>query len=189
MPEGIGGQYAALRESLRRFGHSRFPALHDEVDDLVDQTLSDLWRFLAPQQGRRVGARDIPDRLFDSEDARRIAFSIFKRRAADAFRANAERWARQPDDDPRAPAGDVLADVAARRLLMRRMLRVCVAELATVSREDRDLLAFAAGLNSRRSGNLAARDRQRLHRLRLRLSDAIRRELGEDAATLLEKDF
>jgi hypothetical protein len=36
---------------------------------------------------------------------------------------------------------------------------------------------------------MAARDRQRLHRLRRRLADAVRRELGEDAQRLLREDI
>jgi RNA polymerase sigma-70 factor (ECF subfamily) len=190
LPEVQRGALLALRAALRRFGHSRYPALHDQVDDLVDQTISDSWRALSGEGAAATSADDAADRLFASEDARRIAFAIFKNRAADVFRASAAAWARQPHG-PEAleEAQGAQPDLSERRALMRRMLQVCVSELEKVSREDQDLLASAAGLDDRRSGSLSARERQRLSRLRQRLAGAIRRELGESASRLLREDF
>lgn len=174
-----GEQLQSLRNALRNYGRLRFPALHGELDDLVAQAVSDLWEFLSARGMAEVTAAD----------ALRLAYTIFRRRAADAYRKGAQRWAISLDSLGESDQADP-ADARQRQaLLYRRMLRICVAELAKADAQDRMLLAGIVGLVEEPDGAMAARDRQRLHRLRRRLAQAVRRELGEDAQRLLREDI
>lgn len=180
---GAGGlgdeQLRSLRRALRNYGRLRFPALHGELDDLVAQALSDLWEFLSERGG---GGRMAADEVL------RLAYTIFSRRAADAYRKGAQRWLVSLDslgDSEQADPADARQRQA---LLYRRMLGVCAAELAKADQQDRLLLAGIAGLGEAAPGAMGARDRQRLHRLRRRLAQAIRSELGEEAQRLLRED-
>lgn len=177
---GLGNeQLHSLRSALRNYGRLRFPALHGELDDLVAQAVSDLWEFLSERGMAEVAAADVL----------RLAYTIFRRRAADAYRKGAQRWAVSLDSLGESEQADP-ADARQRQaLLYRRMLRICVAELAKADAQDRLLLAGIAGLGDEPDGAMAARDRQRLHRLRRRLAQAVRRELGEDAQRLLREDI
>ncbi len=178
-------QVQMLRGVLRHYGRQRFPALRGELDDLVAQALSDVWVLLKSRGAPELAA--MPDR-----DVLRLAYTVFRRRAADAYRKQAQRWALGigsldglTEDDQADPA-DARQQQA---LLYQRMLRICMAELAQVEPQDRQLLAGVAGLDDALPGAMAARDRQRLHRLRRRLAQAVRRELGEEAQRLLREDI
>ena len=174
-----------LREELRRYGQARFPQLRNEVDELVNQTLFQLWEY---RKSSRSQERSSP--LSDSDEhstIRRIAFTIFKRRAVDAYRQFAREWATRSDVE--SMGEEASPDVGAeRRALLKQMLRVCVAELAHMTAADRALLAELSEGDSRHEA-VSARDRQRLRRIRQRLSAAISRELGETAGKLLREAF
>ncbi|SFV16273.1 hypothetical protein [Pseudoduganella namucuonensis] len=168
-----------LRGALQSYGRRRFPALREEIDDLASQALSDLWEYVACGQ----------DEGKDALDLRKLAFAIFRRRAVDGFRRSARLWALSLDTLPEAelPAGAGVDP--ARSALYSRMLRICLVELADVAESDRALLSALDSGALAPGQPMAARERQRLHRLRVRLRDAIRRELGEDASQLLREDF
>lgn len=177
-------QLHRLRRALRDYGRVRFPALQSELDDLVAQTVSDLWEFLSLRAATPAGA--------GHDDIWRLAYTLFRRRAADAYRKGAQRWALGMDSLDGLTEADQSDPADARHkqaLLYQRMLRICVAELAQSDPQDRLLLAGIAGLEDKPRGAMAARDRQRVHRLRRRLAEAIRRELGEDAQRLLREDI
>lgn len=166
----------ALRGSLRRHGHARFPLLRAEVDDLAAQAIGDLWKYLRDRG---------PAPPLDDVAVQRIAYAIFNRRAADLYRksvsepgAGVEHGAAQ--DLPDEGAGD-----PAMTGLYRRMLRVCVAELADIPDADQMVLAIATGLAPGRHDAMTPAERQRLHRVRQRLAAAIQRELGDNAYRLL----
>ncbi len=173
-------QCEELRAKLRHYGQSRLPALHEEVDDLVSQTLSDLWEYLE---------RIPKDQAVDAQSTHRIAFSIFKRRAVDIFRKNAKQWALNMEDISETEQADPRPYDAIKSDLYEKMLRICIAELAQVPKTDRVLLALIAGIGHESIRAMDARDRQRLHRLRQRLASAIRRKLGEDVNNLLRDNF
>jgi hypothetical protein len=178
-------QLHTLRRVLRNYGRVRFPALQAELDDLVAQAVSDLWEFLSLRHAAPPGG-------VASDDVWRLAYTLFRRRAADAYRKGAQRWALGMDSLDGLAEADQSDPADARQrqaLLYRRMLRICVAELAQLEPQDRWLLAGMIGLEDKPRGPMAARDRQRLHRLRRRLADAVRRELGEDAQRLLREDI
>ena len=180
MPEFLSDeQLTALRTSLRRAGHARFPLLRPDIDDLAAQTVADLWKYLLERApGPALGADAI----------QRIAHAIFNRRAADLFRKTRPMLAATAVP-ALAPATEEPADERAGDLattaLYRSMLRVCVAELSTISEQDQMAVAIATGLASSAGDALTAAERQRLHRVRKRLAAAIQRELGEDAYKLL----
>jgi hypothetical protein len=171
-------QLAALRSSLRRHGHARFPLLRAEIEDLAAQAVADLWQYLRERE------RDCGPTL-GVEAIQRIAYAIFNRRAADLYRksrseprAGADR--QPPEEAPDGRTGDFVTTE-----LYRSMLRVCVAELAGVAEEDQMALAIATGLASSQGEAMTPAERQRLHRVRKRLAAAIQRELGDDAYRLL----
>jgi len=170
----------ALRGSLRRHGHARFPLLRAEVDDLAAQAVADLWKYLKDRD---------PAPALDDVAIQRIAYAIFNRRAADLYRKSASEFASSAgvgaeqgaaQEQPDEGAGD-----PAMTGLYRRMLRVCVAELADIPDEDQMVLAIATGLAPGQRDAMTPAERQRLHRVRKRLAAAIQRELGDDAYRLL----
>jgi hypothetical protein len=189
IPAALDREFAELRDALQNYGRSRFPALRRDIDDLVAQSLADLWAYLKREPD--TNERDAKVSMeIEASTLRKLAFTIFKRRAADAYRQGAKRWVTDSleSDAAKNNIADTSGVDADRAALFRRMLQVCIAELADAPAEDRTLLAVASGLSGPRGKAMSARDRQRLHRLRMRLAAAIRRELGEDAAALLGSD-
>lgn len=177
-----GRQLAELRHALRSYCRKRYPSLYEDIDDLTGQTLSDLWEYLA--------ARAL-DAVLPLDAVRRLAFAIFRRRAVDLLRSAARQWAldgagagvaQQQRQESEESEGGGAAGVS-NTVLYRHMLRVCLAELAVAPEADRALLALV--VDGGQQAAMSGRDRQRLRRLRLRLADAVRRELGEDARRLL----
>jgi len=189
IPAALDREFAELRVALQDYGRSRFAALRGEIDDLVAQSLADLWAYLKREPD--TNERDAKASMdIEAPTLRRLAFTIFKRRAADAYRQGAKRWVTDSleSDEAKNNIADTSGVDAHRAALFRRMLQVCIAELADAPAEDRTLLAVASGLSGSGGRAMSARDRQRLRRLRMRLAAAIRRELGEDAAALLGSD-
>ena len=167
---------AALRSSLRRHGHARFPLLRAEVEDLAAQALGDLWKYL---HDRDAGP------ALDDVAIQRIAYAIFNRRAADLYRKSASESGAAVGAEQRAAQDPADEGDPAMSELYRSMLRVCVAEMADIPEEDLMVLAIATGLASSRGEAMTAAERQRLHRVRKRLAATIQRELGDDAYRLL----
>lgn len=200
----------ALRTRLRR----TLPSLTHEHDDLLHDTLAALTTHaqramrdgLAPAMwGEPVTAGPLEGGPRD--ELLRIAHTILRRRVADLFRARSRAWqagvlppAGAPTgNDPggqglgvddagnTAAEGELRTPEAERRALLVRMLRVCSSVLDEMSDEDRELLESAADERDRERP-LTDRERQRLRRARLRLTAAIRDELGDDAASLLRDE-
>jgi RNA polymerase sigma-70 factor (ECF subfamily) len=173
-------QLEELRYKLRNYGERRFPALREEIDDLTNQALSDLWEYLQ---------RLHKTQNLDLQSIHRIAFSIFRRRAIDVFRKTAKLWVVDMESLSEEEQADPRSKDEVKSDLLQRMLRICIAELTEASEEDRALLAVIIGIGPDRERAMDARDRQRLHRLRQRLTAAIHRVLGEDAKMLIREDF
>lgn len=177
MPEFLSDvQLITLRASLRRAGHARFPLLRADIDDLAAQTVADLWQYLLQREAGPA---------LEADAIQRIAHTIFNRRAVDLFRKTRPALAAGADPASAPEPADERAGDLATTALYRSMLRVCVAELSTISEQDQMAVAIATGLASSRGDALTAAERQRLHRVRKRLAAAIGRELGEDAYKLL----
>lgn len=120
---------------------------------------------------------------------RKVAFTIFKRRAVDALRRPAKHWAMESLETIEELPADSDGTQVERTVLLQKMLQVCIAELAEASAQDRALFTLATGFGRKQEGAMDARRRQRLHRLRERLGAAIHRELGENAVALLHDDL
>ena len=185
---------AQLQRLLRARANGHFPALRAHADDLVGQTLQDLWRFAArrPELFEKlepVVGQDLAGKAWD--DVSRIALAIFSRRAADLYRHEAARWAKESLRE----ASDVALEVQSadpslpRHLLLRQMLKVCIAELALFSPKDRETLWTLIGESGEHVAPRTEAERQRLSRLRKRLAEAIQKRLGESARTLLSADL
>ena len=189
------GFVAQLQRLLRARANGHFPALRAHADDLVSQTLQDLWRFAArrPELFGKLEPSVGGELIGEAWDGVcRIALAILSRRAADLYRHEAARWAKESlteatddvalavqSDDPSLP----------RHLLLRQMLKVCIAELAHFSPEDRETLWTIVGESGDRSLPRTEAERQRLSRLRKRLAAAIHKHLGESAKSLLATDL
>lgn len=168
----------------------RFPTLRGLHEDLISETVLQLANHLS----RRPP--DLPAAWFGQvapspDDARRfqaLAHTVLNRRVTDQFRADFRQWAHElpldEEDDtaatPVAPTGD-----AARALDLARAARALMTLLAGLPEQDR-LLMEEVALGGRDTP-LDARERQRVHRLRQRLLEALRTSLGHDPVELLKR--
>lgn len=154
----------------------RHRALGTQHADLVQQAAADLLHWL----DKRPAMRDVSD-----EDLRRVGFRILQRRVADAFRSAVGEWARQPAD------GDAAEDVPDARaeanpdvaLQYSRLLRAVLGLLSELSPQDRALLVGEEWGTSP-DGPMTPGQRQRLHRLREHMRDALRVRFGLDVGLL-----
>ena len=189
------GFVAQLQRLLRARANGHFPALRGHADDLINQTLQDLWRFASrrPELFDKLEPSVGEDLVGEAWDhVSRVALAILSRRAADLYRHEAARWAKEslsePNDDVALAVQSGDASLP-RQLLLRQMLTVCIAELAHFSPKDREILWSVVGESGDRSPPRTEAERQRLSRLRKRLAEAIRKRLGESAKTLLAADL
>lgn len=107
-----------------------------------------------------------------AEDIRRVGFRILQRRVADAYREEVQRWAEEPlaaeQADPDASSDPPTA------LAHKQLLRTLVAFLTTLSAEDRELLiGKETGEYEKEPGAMSSAERQRLVRLRRRVSELL----------------
>ncbi|MFZ3001888.1 MAG: hypothetical protein WA071_16300 [Undibacterium umbellatum] len=172
--------FISLKERLTRYGWDHYPMLRFEIDDLVAHTISDLWHYLS--------RRPINETLSNIEIVK-IAFAIFNRRVVDTHRKFAAQWASNSGAVSENEQIDASTPDPIYLELYRRMLLICISELANVSEEDHLLLAGVIGVGLNNSETMVPADRQRLHRLRKRLTAAIVRELGDEASNLLREDI
>jgi hypothetical protein len=110
---------------------------------------------------------------------------ILKRRIADLFRKRAPLLNRVVSSEGAPDIADPDAVRPERRVLLARMLEVTLSVLAKMQPADRDLIAFVTG-EADLPKALDANERQRLHRLRMKLREEILGRLGDNAADLLK---
>jgi DNA-directed RNA polymerase specialized sigma24 family protein len=149
-----------LREHLR----GRFRLLLHIEDDLVQQTLIDLDRFLASR------TEPVPD-----DELRAVGYTIFTRRIADTFRAEAREkalWSLTADslEERQSPSAETV-------VRYRRMLVSVLRRIGAMAPEDQTLLLREVMPGSE-SGPQSPNDRKRLSRLRKELAAAIEHEVG-----------
>jgi DNA-directed RNA polymerase specialized sigma24 family protein len=120
----------ALGPRLGRYLSYHHFSLRDQHDDLVQTTLADTLKYLDAA----------PVSTVDEDEVARIAFTILKRRVADAFRDNARQWALQQSAEPdEESAHDTAASVD-----FRRVLQAVIELMATLDPAERDLISQAA---------------------------------------------
>ena len=185
---------AQVQRIFRAHADNHFPALRGQVDDLTNQSLVDLWRYLQrtptlAQELEPAVGHTLSGAAWDA--IARIAISILKRRAADIYRKTAGKWAEQTLPNAGTSESSIAngAPSASRHVLLRQMLQVCMAELARASPEDREVIWMVIGIADADSAVMSDAERQRLSRLRKRIAAAIQRELGESAKALLAADL
>ena len=177
-----------IEGELRSYVAHRLPSRRGEHDDLVNATLLSLSEWLRRHKGKPLATTVHPSGDGERRALSALAKVILKRRIADRFRLDSREWRRRVD-----LGDDILANFPAetapieRTVLHRQMLEITIGVLATMTTEDRDLIAFGTAA---RGGERALnpRERQRLRRARRRIADAIVGELGETAAVLLRDD-
>lgn len=155
---------AAARDiapQLEQFLRTRYRLVRDH-DDLVQQTLSDLFRYLL----NRNASETPPDEL------RALAFSILKRRVSDRFREEARNFALRSchpgDHESLAPSTETVASY-------RELLTTVLGFIAEMNENDRSLLLNEA-IGSERALAMPAAERQRLSRLRGQLRQLLLRK-------------
>lgn len=177
-----------LEQELRGYLTHRLPSRIVEHDNLVNQTLMALSRWMSQHEDKRLATTPNSTEADDRRVLSAVAKVILTRRIADRFRLDAREWSHRVD-----LGDDALADLPLevppieRRILHRRMLEIVIGVLATMTAEDRDLIAFVS-TNTLVERTLTPRERQRLHRARGRLKNAIVAAFGETATALLRDD-
>lgn len=186
-------EFVMHAQRLLRMHARRFPALQAEVDDLINNSLRDLWQFALRRPDMFTELEPVAGWVPSGEvwdGVVRVARTILSRRAIDFYRQHAAKWA----DNVHKPDDDVVNEVRsndptpARQVLLRQMVQVCMAELARSSATDREAL-WSVLDRARDSEPLTSAERQRISRLRKRLAEAIRMRLGESAQSLLASDL
>jgi hypothetical protein len=176
----------SVTNELRAYLSRRLPRLQDHHEDILNETLTALVEQLQRHPSAFPASWYTPVPATLNEDCsrfHRLAMTILMRRIADLFRARASEWGRRVidydfDQEPNQTNLE-------HQTLLRHMLQICVEVLANTPEEDRALLALVAGEERRSQGALNPSERQRLKRLRLKLSEEISRRLGGTVSELL----
>jgi DNA-directed RNA polymerase specialized sigma24 family protein len=176
-----------IRKELAGYLGRRLPGWRTDHDDLINDTLLALTREIRNHSSGFPASWARPE-LPESEDERshlhRFTMVILKRRIADLFRKRAPLLNRVLTSEDAPDIADPNAVRPERKVLLARMLEVTLSVLAETQPADRDLIAFVSGEAGLRK-TLNANERQRLHRLRMRLREEILGRLGANAADLL----
>jgi DNA-directed RNA polymerase specialized sigma24 family protein len=176
-----------ISKKLGAYVRSRLPAWREDHDDLVSDTLLALMREIRNHPSAFPGSwfqPGPPANEAERSHLHKFAMVVLKRRIADLFRKRAPLSNVLVAGDQYRDLADPDAPSPERKVLLARMLQVTLSVLSGMPPADRDLIAFIAGETGLRK-TLDARERQRLHRLRMKLRDEIMRRLGTGAADLL----
>jgi len=176
-----------IGKDLGAYVRRRLPAWREDHDDLVSDTLLALTHEIRNHPSAFPGSwfqPGPPTNEAERSHLHKFAMVVLKRRIADLFRKRARLSNVLVANDQYRDLADTGAPSPERKVLLATMLEVTLSVLSGMLPADRDLIAFVAGETGLRAA-LNARDRQRLHRLRMKLKDEIMRRLGTHAADLL----
>lgn len=150
-----------IAPQLKKFLRTHYRLVPDH-DDLVQQTLANLFRYLL----NRSGFETSPDEL------RALAFAILKRRISDRFREDAKRFALQNSSNSGqesfAPSTETVAGY-------RELLATVLGFIAEMDEDNRSLLLNEA-VGSERTQAMPPAERKRLSRLREQLRQLLLRK-------------
>lgn len=179
-------ELVAIRAEHDTFLRRRLPALRADHDDLLNDTSLALIKHI-PSHSTVFPAswfeEGVPENEADRLRLRKLAMVILKRRIADLFRKRLS-FQSVAIDDFRENMADPRPTDPERRILISKMLEVMQSILDEMAPMDRDLIALVYEEAGFRMG-LNPRERQRLHRIRQKLKEEMRRRLGADIADLL----
>lgn len=177
-----------IGKDLGAYVRRRLPAWRDDHDDLISDTLLALTREFRNHPSAFPGSWFQPGPLANEAERshlHKFAMVVLKRRIADLFRKRARLSnVLVGGDDQYGDLADPEAPSPERKVLLARMLEITLSVLSGMQPADRDLIAFVVEETGLRK-TLDARERQHLHRLRMKLRDEIMRRLGTGAADLL----
>ena len=178
----------AITRELRAYLDRKLPHLRDYHEDILSETLTSVVQQLQRRPSAFPQSWFTPVPVVTNKDHvhfHRLAMTILMRRIADLFRARASEWGRRVTDYDFDKQGDQSS--LERKVLLKRMLQICVEVLANSSEEDRALLALVGGADQPLQNALKPSERQRLRRLRLRLAQEISLRLGATVSELLRE--
>ena len=182
------GQLEAIATESKSYLRQRFPRITDRHDDIVNETQAQLAERISRNAdvyptswfGSEPPAPDEQAYLF------KLARTVLRRRIADHFRDRAAAWAREVNIEDVAEEYLTAASPSHdRRITLLRMLQICVDFIAKLPDEDQLLVSLLTGESDRTAAALTASERQRIHRLRMKLAAEIKLRLGESAASML----
>lgn len=169
-----------------------FPGIANAHDDIASEAKTQLAEQIVRDE------RDYPRSWYEagpSEDSSehdyffQLAQTILRRRIADHFREKSLAWARDVDIDS-IPEESLSENRQSdeRRATLEKMLKLSIQFMATLPPEDRLLVArLAEGAGADKIPYTAA-ERQRVHRMRKKLADQMREQLGESVTSLLRDE-
>lgn len=164
---------------------------HPEVqDDLKSEIFISTIKFYKSHKARfvkRVDSSSNESHELDRDYLRNLCFRIAKHRIADFFRASAIDWAKNAEAHDRLWPSSETTSEAEKRLVHIRLLRVCMEWISGLSEPDRQIMLYLAGERPTDAGKpMTDRERKRLSRLRKKLREHIKYQLGEDIDQLLD---
>jgi hypothetical protein len=180
-----------IRKKLDEYLSRRLRAWAEDREDLVSETLLSLTREIRGHPSafpRSWFKPTTPSEESERSHLHKLAMVVLKRRIADLFRKRAPSLNLLGFGEQRHAPVASEASTPERKVLLARMLEITITALSRMPIDDRDLIGFTVGERGVRKA-LNARERQRLHRLRLKLRHEIARHLGEEAADLLRRAF
>jgi DNA-directed RNA polymerase specialized sigma24 family protein len=171
---------------LKGYLGKKLPMWRVDHEDLVSETLLAL---TGEMRGHKTAypkswfASSAPKSEDDRAYLSRLALTILRRRIADLFRHRARSTSSISfSEQTIQPYGTTSQE---RRALLLEMVRIALSVLANTPPSDRDLLALTSH-DARIGRALTAGERQRIHRLRLKLRNEIERKMGSSATALLK---
>jgi DNA-directed RNA polymerase specialized sigma24 family protein len=180
-------QLPTIKKQLNLYVRKRLPARPDDQEDLVSET------FLSFCQQIRQRPEAFPHSWFEpvepASDSERgylqqLLTVILRRRIADHFRAETRAWSISRQNSEKMVGSHLDSET---QTLFATMLTIVLQTLADSTESDRDILALVSGTGGVFEKALHPRDRQRLKRLRAKLGQEIRKQLGSKASDLLTK--
>jgi DNA-directed RNA polymerase specialized sigma24 family protein len=177
-----------IRKELTAYLGRHLPGWRSDHDDLINDTLFALTREIRNHSSgfpTSWARPETPESEEERSHLHRFTMVILKRRIADLFRKRAPLLNRVVSSEGAPDIADPDAVRPERRVLLARMLEVTLSVLAKMQPADRDLIAFVTG-EADLPKALDANERQRLHRLRMKLREEILGRLGDSAADLLK---
>ena len=180
-------ELATVRENQIAYLRRHLPALREDHDDLVGDTLLALTRQISEDPSNYPskwfgagGPRNKDEKLY----LYKLAMVILKRRIADLFRKRhrESQYATDADGDMENVV-DTHAKPPDGKILLAKLLKVTLSILDELPVEDRDLIALTT--DKRVHQALNPRDRKRLERIRKKLRNEISRRLGADVQDIL----
>lgn len=175
-----------IRAEFIRYLKRHVPALRNDHDDLISDTLWSLTKYVE-QNSSTLPPSWFHDRSPNDEERSRLhklATVILKRRIADYFRKRVPPRD-QVDISSEEYAYESHAVGHERKVIVTKILDVVRSALDRMSAEDRDLILLVSE-DAESSDALDTRDRQRLHRIRKKLRLRIAQQLGPEAAALVK---